>query len=135
MLKRIRVVPIPVSDQQAAKAFYGQVLGFELLRDVQLGPPGQRWVQLGIPGAETTIALVTWFEEMRPGCLRGIVLDTSDVEAARKQLQERGVEVSEIRAAAWGRYAVFADPDGNRWVLREGPAAGPTRERSPARIG
>src|SRR5262245_17970441 len=119
MLRRIQVVAVPVSDQEAAKAFYTKVLGFELRRDVVMGP-GRRWVQLGLPGAETSIALVTWFDEMPAGCLRGMVLDTPDVAAARDELRKHEVAVSEIRAAAWGLYATFTDPDGNRWVLREG---------------
>ena len=57
---------MPVSDQERAKLFYRDVLGFELLREEPMGPK-QKWIQLAPQGCSTTIALVTWFDAMRPG--------------------------------------------------------------------
>ncbi len=120
-LLRIEVVSIPVKDQTAAKAFYSDVLGFVVLRDLAVGE-NQRWVQLMIPETETTISLVTWFDAMAPGALQGLVLKTADIEATSKELQAKGLEISPIQDMPWGRFATFKDPDGNGYVLRQAPA-------------
>jgi catechol 2,3-dioxygenase-like lactoylglutathione lyase family enzyme len=117
-IRRIAIVSIPVVDQQAAKQWYAEVLGFALLADSPMGPD-QRWVQMGIPGAETSITLVTWFRSMPAGSAQGLVLVTDDVAADHAALRARGVAVSELADAPWGRYATLADPDGNGWVLQQ----------------
>jgi predicted enzyme related to lactoylglutathione lyase len=45
----------------------------------------------------------------------------ADIEAARRHLLERGVEVSEVADFAWGRFVFFSDPDGNRWAVQQIP--------------
>ena len=117
-LNRIDIVSVPVADQDEAKAFYTDVLGFEVVRDNPMGP-GQRWVQLAPVGAETSITLVTWFESMAPGSVKGMVLDTDDIDGAHGTLVERGVAVSDVQAAPWGRFVTFEDPDGNGWVVQQ----------------
>lgn len=119
MIQRIDIVSIPVSDQQAAKAFYQDVLGFEVLRDTPMGPD-QRWIQLAPRGAETSITLVTWFDAMPPGSVHGMVLQTADIEAAHARLASQGLELPAIKEAPWGRYVTFTDPDGNGWILQQG---------------
>ena len=77
------------------------------------------------PGQSVTIALVTWFEQMKPGGLQGVMVNTEDIDAEHKLLRGRGLEISEIKQEPWGRYAMFADPDGkNGWILRQPPAGG-----------
>lgn len=117
-IRRIDIISVPVSDQAAAKAFYTDVLGFEVVRDNPMGPD-QRWVQLGPGGAQTSITLVTWFEDMPAGSLRGMVLDMEDIDATHRTLRSRGLEISDIEDAPWGRFATFYDPDGNGWVLQQ----------------
>jgi catechol 2,3-dioxygenase-like lactoylglutathione lyase family enzyme len=116
------IVSVPVSDQEGAKNFYRDVLGFELLRDEPMGP-GVRWIQLAPPGCSTTIALVTWFDTMQPGGLQGVMLNVTDIDADHATLSARGLPLTEIREEPWGRYAMFSDPDGNGWILRQ-PLAG-----------
>ena len=119
----LRLVSIPVTDVDRAKAFYVDVLGFEERFD---GPfaEGMRWCELGLPGSATTIALVTWFDTMPPGGVTGLVLETADVRAAYAELGARGVAFTgEPRDEPWGSSAPFADPDGNGWVLMQPPAA------------
>ena len=115
----LQVVSVPVSDQDRAKAFYVDTLGFELRRDNPMGP-GQRWVEVAPPGAATSLTLVTWFPTMPPGSLKGLVLATDDVDRAVAELQERGVRfVDPLTDSPWGRWATFDDPDGNGWVLQQ----------------
>ncbi len=115
-INRIDIVPIPLTNQPAAKAFYQEVLGFEVIRDNPMGPD-LCWVQLAPRGAETSITLVTWFEKMPPGSVQEIVIDTDDIESTHADLKSRGLEVSPIEEAH-GAFATFSGPDGNGW----GPA-------------
>ena len=120
-IKSFEILSVPVSDQQRSKQFYRDVVGFELLREEPMGP-GQSWIQLAPPGCLMTIALVTWFETMRPGGLQGVMLNVTDIEQDHKELSERGLKLAEIKQEPWGRYATFQDPDGNGWILRQPPA-------------
>jgi predicted enzyme related to lactoylglutathione lyase len=121
-LTHIQLLSVPVADQDRAKEFYLDVLGFELLADSQMGD--QRWVQVGPPGAQTSITLVTWFETMPPGSLKGLVVQTDDLDADVKALTARGLALADgIKDAPWGRYVTFDDPDGNGVVLQTAAGA------------
>jgi catechol 2,3-dioxygenase-like lactoylglutathione lyase family enzyme len=73
----VAVVSVPVSDQERARDFYVEKLGFELVEDRVLGD--QRWVEVRPPGGPTSLTLVTWFPSMPAGSLKGLVLETEDV--------------------------------------------------------
>ena len=115
------IVSVPVSDPQRAKRFYRDVLGFMLIREEPMGP-GMSWIQLAPGGQGVTIALVTWFEQMKAGGLQGVMVNTADIEAEHALLRSRGLVLTEIKEEPWGRYAMFSDPDGNGWILRQPPA-------------
>jgi catechol 2,3-dioxygenase-like lactoylglutathione lyase family enzyme len=121
----ISVVSVPVSNPDVAKAFYLDMLGFELVMDNQFGA-GMRWVMLRPPGADTAITLVTWFDTMPPGSLRGTVLSVPDIDAIAADLRAKAVldDDDEINSAPWGRWVAVEDPDGNSWVVQQ-DAAGP----------
>jgi catechol 2,3-dioxygenase-like lactoylglutathione lyase family enzyme len=120
-LTHLQVVSIPVSDQDRAMAFYRDVLGFELIADLSMGTD-QRWVHLGPKDAQTSITLVTWFETMPPGSLKGLVVSTNSLDADHAALTRKGLKLTSIESAPWGRYATFDDPDGNGWVLQAAAA-------------
>jgi catechol 2,3-dioxygenase-like lactoylglutathione lyase family enzyme len=120
-ISSFEILSVPVSDQQRAKEFYRDILGFDLLREEAMGP-GAKWIQLAPKGCATTIALVTWFDAMRPGGLHGVMLNVTDIDRDHRELSERGLKLSEIQQQPWGRYAMFSDPDGNGWILRQPPA-------------
>ena len=123
MFTGIRVISIPVINQQVALEFYRDVLGARVEVDVPCRSKGtQRWLMLQLPGVETRITLVTWFPQMPPGSLQGVVLATNDISAAHSELKMRGLMISDIKNQPYGREATFADPDGNGWVLQQ-PAA------------
>jgi catechol 2,3-dioxygenase-like lactoylglutathione lyase family enzyme len=119
-LNSLQVISVPVSDQDRAKQFYADVLGFSVDVDSQFGE-GMRWVMLRPPGSATAVTLVTWFDTMPAGSLRGSVLGCDDLEQTLAQLSERGVTFAEdeIQEAPWGRWKTFPDPDGNAWVLQQ----------------
>ena len=54
-----------------------------------------------------------------PGSIAGLQIVVSDVSAARAQLMEHGVDVTEIQDFPWGKFVFFSDPDGNGWALQE----------------
>ncbi len=116
----VQIVSVPVSDQDRAKAFYVDTLGFELLMD---SPFSQgRWVQVGPRGSQASLTLVTWFPTMPPGSLKGLILAVDDVDATYRELQARGVKLDgPIQEAPWGRFAAFEDPDGNSFILQGAP--------------
>jgi catechol 2,3-dioxygenase-like lactoylglutathione lyase family enzyme len=117
-VSHIKLLSIPVTDQDQAKDFYVNKLGFELVRDNPMGPD-KRWVEVKPKNADTSITFVTWFETMRPGSSKGLVLETSDLDGDFTALQESGVEIEGgIQEQPWGRFIAFNDPDGNGIVLQ-----------------
>ncbi|MGR5146576.1 VOC family protein [Photobacterium alginatilyticum] len=117
-ISRVDTVSIPVSDQSQALLFYRDALGFELIRDHH-ADNHKRWIQLAPKGAETTISLVIPFGGMKAGSVQGLVVQTDDIHTTHSELTGRGVPLSEIFTIIGGRFATFADPDGNGWVLIE----------------
>ena len=115
------IVSVPVADQQRAKRFYLDVIGLDLVREEPMGPE-MSWIQLAPKGCSTTIALVTWFDGMKPGGLQGVMLNVSDIDEDHAAMTARGLVLTEIKQEPWGRYAMFSDPDGNGWILRQAPA-------------
>jgi len=121
-ITHLALVSVPVTDQESAKTFYTEKLGFTVVRELALGE--QRWVELAPPGSAATITLVTWFPRMTPGSLQGLVFDTDNIAQASEELKARGVDILTIESDPFGQYAPFTDPDGNGLVLRQkAPAA------------
>jgi catechol 2,3-dioxygenase-like lactoylglutathione lyase family enzyme len=137
---KLEVVVIPVSDVDRAKRFYGD-LGWRLDADFVKGNEF-RGVQFTPPGSPASIHFGKGVTSAAPGTAQGLFLVVSDIEAARDELIDRGVEVSEIfhkvpgEAPQRGRhperrtyasFATFSDPDGNTWLLQEITARLPGR--------
>src|SRR5262252_11179674 len=87
----VTVVSVPVSDQDRAKEFYVGKLGFHLIRDDDT-MPGIRWVQVAPKPGATALTLVTWFDTMPAGSLRGLVLTSDDLDGDYSRLAARGVK-------------------------------------------
>ncbi|WP_112246191.1 VOC family protein [Kribbella monticola] len=118
----LELVLVPVSDLDRSKAFYTEKLGFKV--DVDVSPAdGVRIVQLTPPGSYCSITLSTGLPQMDMpvGSLRGLHLVVADIEAARQELVDRGVDVAPVEDAGGVFYAWFADPDGNTWTLQHMP--------------
>jgi catechol 2,3-dioxygenase-like lactoylglutathione lyase family enzyme len=120
---KLEVVPIPVSDVDAAKAFYTERVGFHLDHDSS-PREGMRVVQLTPPGSACSVVLGVGLPLGEPGSLKGVQLVVEDLDAVRQMLAERGVEVSPVQqlgpeGAPGSRFAFFSDPDGNTWAIQE----------------
>ena len=119
MIAQVQTVSVPVSDQERARDFYVNTLGFELRSDNEWGE-GMRWIEVAPKGSTTSLTLVTWFESMPPGSLQGLVVATDDIRPTHEELVAKGVPFdSPPTEMPGGTQAVFRDPDGNGLVLWE----------------
>jgi catechol 2,3-dioxygenase-like lactoylglutathione lyase family enzyme len=118
---KLELVAVPVSDVDRAKAFYTDKVGFHADHDHTVSDE-LRFVQLTPPGSACSIAMGKGLVDTPPGSVAGLTLVVPDVQAARAQLLERGVEVSEVQTFGWGSFVFFSDPDGNRWAVQQLPA-------------
>ena len=141
---KFEIVILPVSDVERAKEFYAK-LGWRLDGDFTNGDDW-RGVQFTPPGSACSIIFGKNITPAAPGSAQGLYLIVSDIEAARKELLDRGVEVSDVfhggdnvfagpdEPYLFGRlrvsgpdpahgsyrsFASFRDPDGNGWLLQE----------------
>jgi predicted enzyme related to lactoylglutathione lyase len=82
--------------------------------------PGIRWVQVAPKGSPTSLTLVTCFDSMPPGSLRGLVIRSDDIGADYKRLADSGVQFEgSPQQQPWATETVFSDPDGNSIVLQQ----------------
>ena len=141
---KFEIVVIPVSDVDRAKEFYGR-LGWRLDAEFANGDDF-RIMQFTPPGSGCSIIFGKNVTAAVPGSAQGLYLIVSDIDAARKELLGRGVEISDVfhstgsvysgkdepylfgRARVSGpdpghgsyrSFASFHDPDGNGWLLQE----------------
>ncbi|MBA3291894.1 MAG: VOC family protein [Actinobacteria bacterium] len=126
----LEVVVVPVSDVDRAKDFYSEKLGFNIDHDTKISE-GNRVVQLTPPGSGCSIVVGEGvIPAMEPGSIKGLQLVVADINAARAQLVERGVDVSEVQVlgenpVAGGDpldnvgFVFFMDPDGNGWAVQQ----------------
>ncbi|WP_317447003.1 VOC family protein [Streptomyces collinus] len=136
---KLEVVVIPVSDVDRARSFY-ETLGWRLDADF-VAEDGLRVVQLTPPGSACAVIFGDGVSAAPPGSVEGLHLVVTDIEAARKELEGNGVQVSEVFHDAGGvfhhagtalrvpgpdperrsysSFVSFSDPDGNGWILQE----------------
>lgn len=117
---RVLTVAIPVTDQDASKALL-EGLGLTTTMDAEL-QPGFRWIELDLPGGDTTLSLVAAGGELPTGIDTGIRLGTPDARAAHEALRTRGLDVGEL--LDWETAPLmfsFLDADGNRYYVTEVP--------------
>jgi catechol 2,3-dioxygenase-like lactoylglutathione lyase family enzyme len=144
---KLEVVVIPVSDVERAKRFYGE-LGWRLDADFAASD-AFRVVQFTPPGSPCSVIFGTGVSSAVPGSAQGLYLVVSDIEGARAELVDRGVEVSDVfhdvdgvfhhagtegrlsgpnpKRQSYASFASFSDPDGNGWVFQEVTARLPGR--------
>ena len=117
MIRGIKFVSVPVSDQDKALAFWTEKCGLKVTTDQSFGP--QRWIELMIPGADTGLVLFTMEgEEARIGTAQPMSLWCDDVFATASAMTSKGVKFfQEPKKEHWGTSAIFEDPDGNKFVL------------------
>jgi len=134
---KLELVVVPVSDVDRAKAFYMDKAGFDLLVDHSAGDDF-RVVQLTPSGSACSIAIMR-NTDGAAGSVNGLHLVVVDIDAARAELLERGVDASEIfhfdsggqvpgpdpERRDYNSFLSFSDPDGNDWLVQEVKGAAP----------
>jgi catechol 2,3-dioxygenase-like lactoylglutathione lyase family enzyme len=116
---KLELVAIPVSDVDRAKSFYVEKVGFNADHDHRVSDE-IRFVQLTPPGSACSITIGIGVTDAPLGSAR-CQLVVPDINAARTELVERGVEVGDVQEFPWGGFVFFDDPDGNRWSVQELP--------------
>jgi catechol 2,3-dioxygenase-like lactoylglutathione lyase family enzyme len=116
---RLELIPVPVTDVDRAKAFYVEKAGFHLDYDHQV-TDHLRFVQLTPPGSACSIAIGTGLGDKPPGSAQ-LQLVVDDINAARAELMDRGLDVGEVETFDWGSFVFFEDPDGNSWAVQSIP--------------
>jgi catechol 2,3-dioxygenase-like lactoylglutathione lyase family enzyme len=149
---KFEIVVIPVSDIDRAKEFYLK-LGWRLDADYAAPDNGFRVIQFTPPGSGCSVIFGKGVTASAPGSSQGMYLIVSDIEAARKELAERGVDVSTVfhsdgtynggdepflfgqhrvdgpdpANGSYRSFASFHDPDGNGWLFQQITARLPGR--------
>ena len=117
---KFTMVSVVVSDMKQAKEFYAEKLGLDVATDYRRNDDNW-WVTLTLPGGGASITLArsstSSNEPPKPGTV-GFYLSTSDIAAAHKELNEKGVNTGEVRDDLYGpgsgvKFLQFQDPDGN----------------------
>jgi len=146
MNMKLEVIILPVSDVDRAKDFYTK-LGFR--EDIDLKGEGTRVVQFTPPGSGASIFIGKGITTATPGSVQGLVLVVDDIEAAHKELVDKGIEVEKVfhdsnglffhatkkitmpgvdpERKSYSSFTAFTDPDGNGWIVQE------VKERLPGR--
>ena len=130
---KLEVIVLPVSDVDRAKEFYTERVGFGL--DVDHRDGDFRVVQMTPPGSGCSITVGTGLSASEPGSVKGLQLVVKDIDAARVELVDRGVDVTPVRhmdsgqwidghGGDWNSFMFFDDPDGNSWTVQQSPGRG-----------
>ncbi len=123
MITHVETIAVYVGDQDRARRFYVDQLGFELRKDQPMGSDeaAPRWIEVAPAGAQTVMALFTppGLED-RIGTTSGLVLLCDDIRETAETMQSRGVEFTqEPSRTPFGWWAMFRDPDGNEFGLSQ----------------
>ncbi len=131
MIGAVDKVGLNVADQDRAKQFWTETMGFECVADTPMGDEsgegaGSRWIEVRPPDGEPNLILFTpQFDESKVGLLSGVLFTCDDIQKTHAELTARGVEFPDPPSQQfWGWWATFADPAGNVYGLgqREGSA-------------
>jgi catechol 2,3-dioxygenase-like lactoylglutathione lyase family enzyme len=121
MITHLNTVSLYVADQERARRFYVDQLGFEVRTDTDMGPMG-RWLEVAPKGAQTSFVLASaagFDENDRVGKSADVTLRTSDVRALHNELAAKGVPVTEPVTEPWSTWIKVTDPDGHEFVVGE----------------
>ncbi|MBX3080670.1 MAG: VOC family protein [Anaerolineae bacterium] len=131
MFNKVGTVCIFVADQDRAKDFYVNTLGFELRQDQPIYPgAANRWLAVAPKGAQTDIILYlpdqNWQHYAQVvGKSQAVTIDVSNVLELVKQLKAKGVKFQgEPDVQPWGTNVFMLDSEGNTILLVELPKQG-----------
>ncbi|RAP76064.1 VOC family protein [Paenibacillus montanisoli] len=119
MITKIATAAVYVEDQQKAKQFWTEKVGFDLVRETPMGP-GAAWLEVAPKGAESALviypkAMMKNWSELKPS----IVFECTDIEATYEKMTANGVKFEgPLQKMQWGTFATFYDEDGNQFLMK-----------------
>lgn len=124
MINKIAKITLYVNDQEQAKKFWTEQVGFGLKYEQTMGP-NMKWIEVG-PSDEEFTTFVLYDKQLmqsqNPNCNvehPSIILSTDRIEETHSFLKERDVQVGELMRMPYGTMFEFNDLDGNRYLVRE----------------
>jgi catechol 2,3-dioxygenase-like lactoylglutathione lyase family enzyme len=132
MISNISLITVFCLDQDAARDFYVDKLGFEARTDVRMGE-GFRWVTVGhpsqpeidvtlmVPGPPLSQEAAEFIRrQLEKGEMGGLGLRVDDCQGTFRELDAKGVTfVQEPSDRPYGIEAIIRDNSGNWLVLME----------------
>jgi predicted enzyme related to lactoylglutathione lyase len=119
LITKIATAAVYVDDQQKAKTFWTEKVGFEIVAEFPMGPNGS-WLEVAPKGAESALviypkSMMTNWQELKPS----IVFVCDDIEATYSKMLENGVVFEgALQKMQWGTFATFKDEDGNSFLIK-----------------
>ena len=123
MINKIGKITVYVKDQEQAKDFWLNKIGFVLKFEKTMGPNAS-WIEVG-PSEDEFTTLVLYsksaMEQHKPSAVAhpSILFSTTDIESAYEKMKQNGVEVEDMLRMPFGTMFTFKDQDGNDYILRE----------------
>ncbi len=125
-IQGVHKIVVGVRDQERAKKFWSEVVGFEITTDVPYDDKGNRWVEVTSPDRVTALVLSTALEDLERFAVRdelptaNCFFYADDIEKTCEELTAKGVEFpARPEKQPWGWWAMFTDSEGNRFALQE----------------
>jgi len=121
MIRKVGQVMLYVDNQDQARNFWTEKLGFQVVAEEDDGQ-GMRWIEIAPPGADTTIVLQNkeFVAKMSPGLNLGtpsLMFYTDDADRLHEELKNKNVKVGELMDIPSGRVFNFADDEENYFAV------------------
>lgn len=124
MINKIGKITIYVNNQEEAKKFWTEKMGFVVKFEQEMGP-GMKWIEVGPSESEFTTFVLYSKEAMRGQNPNtnvehpSVLLSTTDIDTTYGELRDNGVELGKLMVMPYGKMFSFKDQDGNSYIIRE----------------
>jgi predicted enzyme related to lactoylglutathione lyase len=115
---KIELIPMNVSDVDAAVEFYGKKVGWNVDHD-QSPTEGLRFVQVTPPGSACSFCFGTGLDMLDTTTKQHVQIVVADADEAHRYLTDRDIECTDVEELPWGRFVHFDDLDGNKWSMQQ----------------
>lgn len=124
MINKIGKITLYVNNQEEAKSFWIEKLGFVVKFEQAMGH-NMKWIEVG-PSEEEFTTFVLYDKNLMIAqnpkanvTHPSILLSTKDIESAYSEMKEKNIKVGELMNMPYGKMFSFKDQDGNEYLLRE----------------
>lgn len=124
MIGGVGKVVVEADDQDRARRFWTETMGFELVQDTPYGEGGARWLEVRTPDGAMVLVLGLRHRhdsdsDVTPSLPTSpVFFYCDDLPRTHQELSARGVEFPQPPVEMFfGWWSMFQDPDGNRFAL------------------